>query len=185
MENKRKPILFKVTEPSSIPYRTHRRPSGLPTVATRDTLAPPRDRDLGRVWPGQLRCLGQGVRVGGPGMPPFWRTRDWNSARWPWRELVSFVFQLNTHTKSCRYYTERFGLFFLSEECPQSLQSADLLISEDSLLFQESPPSANACFTSYKQMLRSYAVDLATLPAWHSQNLHKVYINWVYNALYI
>jgi hypothetical protein len=32
------------------------------------------------------------------------------------------------------------------------------------LLFRESPPSAPACFTSYKQMLRSYAVDLATLP---------------------
>ena len=38
----------------------------------------------------------------------FWRTRDdfctvWNSARWPWRELVSFVFQLikhSTHTSS-------------------------------------------------------------------------------------
>ena len=36
--------------------------------------------------PGQLRCLGQGLRVGGPSTPPFWRTRDefctvWNSAR--------------------------------------------------------------------------------------------------------
>ena len=25
--------------------------------------------------PGQRRCLGQGLRVGGPGTPPFWRTR--------------------------------------------------------------------------------------------------------------
>jgi hypothetical protein len=52
----------------------------------------------------------------------------------------------------------------LSEKRPQSQQSADSLISGDSLLFQESLPSANACFTSYKQMLRSYGVDLATLP---------------------
>jgi hypothetical protein len=52
----------------------------------------------------------------------------------------------------------------LSEARSPSPQSADLLISGDSLLFRESPPSASACFTSYKQMLRSYAVDLATLP---------------------
>ena len=36
----------------------------------------------------QLQCLGRGLRVGGPGTPPCWRTRDefctvWNSARWP------------------------------------------------------------------------------------------------------
>jgi hypothetical protein len=52
----------------------------------------------------------------------------------------------------------------LSEERPQSLQPADLLISGDSLLFQEPQQSVAACFTGYKQMLRSYAVDLATLP---------------------
>lgn len=50
----------------------------------------------------------------------------------------------------------------LSEPRSPSPQSADLL--GDSLLFRESPPSAAAAFTSYKQMLRSYAVDLATLP---------------------
>ena len=52
----------------------------------------------------------------------------------------------------------------LSEPRSPSPQSADLLISAESLLFRESPPSAAAAFTSYKQMLRSYAVDLATLP---------------------
>ena len=52
----------------------------------------------------------------------------------------------------------------LSEPRSPSPQSADLLISAESLLFRESPPSAAAGFTSYKQMLRSYAVDLATLP---------------------
>ena len=68
------------------------------------------------------------------------------------------VLQGSSHWKAGR---------LLSEERPQSadLLSADLLISGESLLFRESPPSAPACFTSYKQMLRSYAVDLATLPA--------------------
>jgi hypothetical protein len=65
------------------------------------------------------------------------------------------VLQGSSHWKAGR---------LLSEERPQSPQSADLLISGESLLFRESPPSAPACFTSYKQMLRSYAVDLATLP---------------------
>jgi hypothetical protein len=63
------------------------------------------------------------------------------------------VLQGSSHWKAGR---------LLSEERPQSPQSADVL--GDSLLFQESPPSAGAGFTSYKQMLRSYAVDLATLP---------------------
>jgi hypothetical protein len=46
--------------------------------------------------------------VGGPGTPPFWRTLEEfctvrNSARRPDRELVYFVFQLNTqHTRSER-----------------------------------------------------------------------------------
>ena len=39
-------------------------------------LAPPRDRDLGRVGPGQRWILEGGLRVGGPGTPPSWRTRE-------------------------------------------------------------------------------------------------------------
>ncbi len=110
----KKPILFKVTEPSSIPYRTP--PAcghGLLADQDRDLLAHaesvlygmelgsvtlkrigffcfpikhsthtrPRNntqccrsavgRPLGQRW-----ILGQGLRVGGPGTPPFWR-RTW------------------------------------------------------------------------------------------------------------
>jgi hypothetical protein len=39
-------------------------------------LAPPRDCDLGRFGPGQTWILGPGLRVGGPGSPPFCRMRE-------------------------------------------------------------------------------------------------------------
>ena len=57
-------------------------------LVNRDHFGPERTRAIESQHrpPGQLRCLGGGLRVGGPGTPPFWRTREefckvWNSAR--------------------------------------------------------------------------------------------------------
>jgi len=78
----------------------------------------------GKVGPGQRRCLWEGLRVWGPGKPPSWSTlKEFctvrNSARWPQRELVYFVFQLtlNTHPPPAARHWGRHNRFVFGGTC--------------------------------------------------------------------
>ena len=69
-------------------------------------LAPPRDRDLGRVGPGQRWILEAGLRVGGPGTPPFWRAEgalygtELGSVTFKRISFFCFPIKHSTHTDS-------------------------------------------------------------------------------------